>query len=114
MKHASIVANIGVFTVLFVGHIFAAAMDFDVLFRLIATSITFQTVFFGTVSILLGTSMSRSHRRETNRFSFIVALPLSVGLGWAYGGMQWQFLPLVVVVVPTLLSHLAVDVLLRR
>ncbi|MDB2637292.1 hypothetical protein N9Y01_01995 [Candidatus Poseidonia alphae] len=114
MKHASIVANMGVFTFLFVGHIIAAAMDFEVLFRIIATSITFQIVFFGSVSILLGKAMPRVHRRETNRFSFILALPLSVGLGWAYGGMEWQFLPLVVVVAPTLLSHLVVDVLLRR
>ena len=114
MKHTSIVANAGVFSVLFVGHIITAAMDFDVLFRLIATSITVQTMFFGSVSILLGPAMSRAHRRETNRFSFLLALPLSVGLGWAYGGMEWQFIPVVLVVIPTVLSHLTVDLLLHR
>jgi hypothetical protein len=114
VKHKSIVLNTGIFGILFVGHIFAAAMDADVLFRIIATSITFQIILFGSVSIFLGQSARRVHRRQTNRLSFLVALPLSVGLGWAYGGMEWQLIPVAVIVFPTLLSHLVVDVMLRR
>ena len=114
MKHNSIILNIGIFGILFVGHIFAAALDADVLFRIIATFITFQIILFGSFSISLGQFAPRVHRRQTNRLSLIVALPLSIGLGWAYGGMEWQLIPVAVIVFPTLLSHLVVDVMLRR
>ena len=99
---------------LFVSHIVAAAMDQDVLFRLIAITITFQILFFGPVSCLIDSQSTRTLRREINRSSVMVALPLSFGLAWAYGGMEWGVLPILLVVIPTAVIHAVVDGLLSR
>ncbi|HJM55529.1 MAG TPA: hypothetical protein QGI72_04705 [Poseidonia sp.] len=114
MRWSALLLNLGLFSILFLAHIGAAAMDFDILFRLIATSITLQILFFGPVSILIGSQKPRFLRRELNRFSFIIALPLSIGLGWAYGGMEWSIFHVISVVFPTIIVHMTMDSLLRR
>lgn len=114
VKQPALLLNCCLFSMLFLSHIVAAAMNLDVLFRLIATAITFQIIFFGPFSILIGPTKPRALRREINRLSFMVALPLSFGLAWAYGGMDWSVLPIISVVVPTIIIHAGVDGLLNR
>ena len=71
-----------IFLALFIAHIIAAANDFDMLFRVIATIITIQTMFAGLVLHLLDGDV---------RHARLPVIALSVGLGWAYAGMQMEW-----------------------
>tara|TARA_B100000767_G_scaffold178645_1_gene166855 strand:- start:1485 stop:1823 length:339 start_codon:yes stop_codon:yes gene_type:complete len=68
-----------VFIILFVSHIIAAANDLQLLFQVIATLITIQTLFAGLILQLLGGNVL--HARAP-------VVVLSAGLGWAYAGME--------------------------
>ena len=77
------------FVTLFIAHIVAAANDLDLLFRIIASIITIQTMFAGLVLHFL--NGDARHARYP-----VVAL--SAGLGWAYAGMtlDWMILAWVI------------------
>ena len=74
-----------VFTVLFVSHIIAAANDLQLIFQVIASLITIQTLFAGLILHILGGDVRHA------RFPVVA---LSAGLGWAYAGMEpsWTIL----------------------
>ena len=74
-----------VFVTLFIAHIIAAANDFDIIFRVIAATITIQTLFAGLILHWLGGKCNHA------RYPVIA---LGAGLGWAYAGMQlsWTIL----------------------
>ena len=80
------------FVALFIAHIFAAANELDLLFRIIAGIITIQTLFAGLILHLIGGKCIHA------RYPVIA---LGVGLGWAYAGMQlsWTILIWVIAVV---------------
>ncbi len=82
----------GIFVTLFVSHIIAAANELDLLFRIIASIITIQTLFAGLILHLIGGKCIHA------RYPVIA---LGMGLGWAYAGMQlsWTILIWVVAVV---------------
>ena len=85
-----------IFCTLFVGHIIAAARDYDVLFRIIATLITSMTMFVGLVMHLLCISFKESRGFVVGRYA---SVPLSAALGWAYAGMEFSFfIPIWVIV----------------
>ena len=73
------------FVTLFVAHIIAAANDLDLLFRIIASIITIQTMFAGLVLHFL---------KGDARHARYPVVALSAGLGWAYAGMalDWMIL----------------------
>ena len=77
------------FVALFVAHIIAAANDLDLLFRIIASIITIQTMFAGLVLHLL---------KGDARHARYPVIALSAGLGWAYAGMtlDWMILAWVI------------------
>ena len=85
-----------IFLALFIAHIIAAANDFDMLFRVIATIITIQTMFAGFFLHLLGGDA---------RHARLPVIALSVGLGWAYAGMQMEWNILLWVVGAILLQY---------
>ena len=68
-----------VFIALFVSHIMAAANDLQLIFQVIATLITIQTLFAGLILHILGGDVRHA------RFPVVA---LSAGLGWAYAGME--------------------------
>ncbi len=70
---------------LFIAHIIAAANDFDLLFRIIASIITIQTMLAGLVLHLL---------KGDARHARYPVVALSTGLGWAYAGttLDWMIL----------------------
>ena len=74
-----------VYIVLFVSHIIAAASDLQLIFQVIATLITIQTLFAGFFLHLLRGNVL--HAR-------VPVVVLSAGLGWAYAGMEpsWTIL----------------------
>ncbi len=71
-----------IFLALFISHILAAANDLQLLFRIIATIITFQTMFAGLCLHIL---------KGDVRHARAPVVALSAGLGWAYAGMSPSF-----------------------
>jgi len=87
-----IVLSALVYVLLFIGHIVAAANDFDTLFRTLAILITIQTFLVGPSIILFEKSCDYHSAMRTG---MIISIPLALGLGWAYAGMglHWTMLP---------------------
>jgi dipeptide/tripeptide permease len=90
--------NLGTFAGLFAMHVVAASLEWHLLFRLVALSITFQIFFFGPLTVWIQDAPSRLERRRTNGMATIPALPLTLGLAWAYGGMSWNIFTVIVFV----------------
>ena len=105
----AVLFSAGIYATLFVAHILAAANDADVLFRSIATMITIQTFFLGGTFLFFLIHSDQSIRRDAFQIGALISLPLSVGLGWAYAGMQWNpmilVFPLVTIVTHFLLRY---------
>ena len=83
-----IIISASVYIVLFVGHIFAAANDFDLLFSLIAIAITLHTIFCGLVIIILSRLKSTEEQFFANKIGYVISIPLTIGLSRAYSGME--------------------------
>ena len=83
-----IIISASVYIVLFVGHIFAAANDFDLLFSLVAIAITLHTIFCGLVIILLSRFESTEEQLFANKIGYVISIPLTIGLSRAYSGME--------------------------
>ena len=75
-----------IFSLLFVLHIVFAANDLDFLFRLVAIMLSGMIFFCGPCLIFLEKSNVRYSL--VYNIGIIVSCPLSIGLGWAYGGMS--------------------------
>ena len=90
MPWKAFVVNLSAFALLFAIHVVAASLEWDLIFRLVALSITFQILFFGPLTVVIQDAPSRHERRRTNGMATFVALPLALGLAWAYGGMSWD------------------------
>ncbi len=103
----AVLFSAGIYATLFVAHILAAANDATVLFRSIATMITIQTFSLGGTFLFFLVHSGQSVRRDAFQIGTFISLPLSVGLGWAYAGMQWNpmilVFPLVAIVTHFLL-----------
>ena len=85
-----------VFTFLFVSHILAAANDYDILFRMIASLITLQVIFTGLLFHKLGMEVSQAR---------IPVLLLSAGLGYAYLGMNIRIQILIFVILGVIVQY---------
>lgn len=83
-----IIFSASVYIVLFVGHIFAAANDYDLLFSLIAIAITLHTIFCGLVIIILSRLKSIEEKFFANKIGYVISIPLTIGLSRAYSGME--------------------------
>ena len=72
-----------IYVSLFSAHIVAAANDWEIMFRIIATIITLQTMLAGLCIHFLKGDVK--HAR-------LPVVALSAGLGWAYAGMNenWE------------------------
>ncbi len=105
----ALLMNLAGFGLLFVLHIVFAAQGMDLLFSFVAVLISLQVMMFGPLTVVLEGANPRTQRRQTNRVSFLVALPLSFGLAWAYGDMAWSLSAVGMVVGLTLLFHGALD-----
>ena len=81
---------------LFIAHIIAAANDLDLLFRIIASIITIQTMFAGLVLHFL---------KGNARHARYPVVALSAGLGWAYAGMTLHWMILLWVIGAILLQY---------
>ena len=86
-----IIISASVYIALFVGHIFAAANDYDLLFSLIAIAITLHTIFCGLVIISLSRLKTTDEQLFANKIGYIISIPLTVGLSRAYSGMEINY-----------------------
>jgi hypothetical protein len=105
----ALMVNAGLVGVLFALHIVFAVLDWDLAFSLVALSISAQIVCFGPLTVMMAAESDRTKRRQLNRQASLVALPLALGLGWAYGGMAWSWLPVSTVFALTVAVHTALD-----
>ena len=105
----ALLGNITVFALLFGLHIVFASQDMEVAFSIVAVFISLQVVLFGPLTVVLERAPQRQQRRKTNRVGFLVALPLSFGLAWAYGGMSWSVPVVLVVLSATVFLHAGLD-----
>lgn len=101
-----VVISAGVFALLFLLHIVAAANDMDAFFRIIAILITAQILFCGfSIQILSGLN-ELADKKAMNRIGLLISIPLSIGLGRAYAGMEFD-VTVLFWVFATLILHLS-------
>ena len=101
-----VVLSAGFFALLFLLHIVAAANDMDVFFRMIAILITAQILFCG-FSIQISSGLNELADKKTmNRIGLVISIPLSIGLGRAYAGMEFD-VTVLFWVFATLILHLS-------
>ena len=99
-----------IFSLLFVLHIVFAANDLDFLFRLVAIMLSGMIFFCGPCMVFL--EKSKVRYSLVYNIGIIVSCPLSIGLGWAYGGMSTSvyigLFPLVTLIIHYLIkkSHI--------
>ena len=75
-----------VFSTLFVAHIIAAANEWDFVFRIIVTLVTIQTMLVGLICHFVGSQFGE----KSLLLGRWACIPLSLGLGWAYTGMEYS------------------------
>ena len=75
-----------IFSLLFGLHIVFAATNLDFLFRLVAIMLSGMILFCGPCLVYLEKSKKRFSL--VYNIGMIISCPLSIGLGWAYGGMS--------------------------
>tara|TARA_B100000676_G_C17765487_1_gene673871 strand:- start:63 stop:422 length:360 start_codon:yes stop_codon:yes gene_type:complete len=93
------------FVVLFATHIIFAAINNDVLFRIVVICITILTFFAGPICALIESEHTRFGASFTHGMA--LSLPLSTGLGWAYNGMSAGF-EMVIFPILSVFIHLAI------
>ena len=91
-----------IFSLLFVLHIVFAATNLEFLFRLVAIMLSGMIFFCGPCLVYLDESTVRYS--SVYNIGMIVSCPLSIGLGWAYGGMSTS-LSMVLFPMITLIIH---------
>tara|TARA_B100001250_G_scaffold410981_1_gene438561 strand:+ start:1674 stop:2021 length:348 start_codon:yes stop_codon:yes gene_type:complete len=89
------------YALLFLSHIFFAANDMMILFRIVAIVITFMTFFAGLMFVFLEKDDSRFV--DSYHHGFLFSIPLSIGLGWAYGDMGVTILMLIFPIISVVL-----------
>jgi len=88
------------YSLLFVLHIIFAANDLDILFRLVALLLVAMTFFCAPLLWAIDSSMFHSER-----IGFMMSVPLSAGIAYAYTGMEFQFDATLLAIFATTLTH---------
>ena len=88
-----------VYSLLFVLHIVFAANDLD-LFRFVALLLVAMTFFCAPLLWLIDSSMNHSER-----IGYIVSIPLSIGIAYAYTSMNFQIDATLLALLATSLTH---------
>ena len=94
------------FASLFLIHILLAANGYMTLFKIVAILITIQIIAVGPTIILFGQINNIQTKIVALKIGLIIAIPLNVGLGWAYAGMAISVAWMVAFPVLTTVLHL--------
>ncbi|DAC29204.1 MAG TPA: hypothetical protein HA327_05535 [Candidatus Poseidoniaceae archaeon] len=94
-----------IFSSLFMLHILFAANDLEGLFRVVVLLIAIMTFFSGPICVVI--EPVKEQYKSTYFHGLILSMPLSTGLGWAYGdrsaGLEMILFPVI-----TLVIHIAI------
>ena len=82
-----ILISASLFTSLFLIHILLAANGYMTLFKIIAILITIQLIAVGPTIILFGQINNLKTKIVALKIGLLIAIPLNIGMGWAYAGM---------------------------
>ena len=82
-----ILISASLFASLFLTHILLAANGYMALFKIVAIVITIQLIAVGPTIILFGQIDNLKVKIFALKIGLVIAIPLNIGLGWAYAGM---------------------------
>jgi len=88
------------YSLLFVLHIVFAVNDLNLLFRFVALLLVAMTFFCAPLLWLIDSSMNQSER-----IGYIVSIPLSIGIAYAYTNMNFQIDATLLALLATSLTH---------
>jgi len=93
------------YAVLFAGHIFTAAQNYERAFQVVAGLITVMTFSVAIWIQIIGKFSVIEQKIRANTTGFIFGLPLSVGLSWAYSEQSFDVWTTILFLVLTTLTH---------
>ncbi|MAE79916.1 MAG: hypothetical protein CL967_09185 [Euryarchaeota archaeon] len=93
------------YAVLFAGHIFTAAQNYERAFQVVAGLITVMTFSVAIWIQIIGKFSEIEQKIRANTTGFIFGLPLSVGLSWAYSEQSFDVWTTILFLVLTTLTH---------
>jgi hypothetical protein len=102
------------YAALFLAHIVAAAKDSDAAFRTIVVLITILTFSVGVCIRFIGRIKNSDVKLRANIIGLRFALPLSVGLSWAYAEQSFNIMLTLLFLAVTVAVHFGDRTLLRR
>ena len=82
-----ILISASLFASLFLTHILLAANGYMASFKIVAIVITIQLIAVGPTIILFGQIDNLKVKIVALKIGLVIAIPLNIGLGWAYAGM---------------------------
>ena len=94
----------GSYVILFVLHILFAANDLDVLFRIVAMMLVCMTFLCGPLLWFLDRDTS-STSPDQSKLGFAISLPLSLGIAYAFTGMEFELTASIIALLLTSFTH---------
>ena len=94
------------FSSLFLIHIVLAANGYMTLFKIVAILITINVIAVGPTIVIFGQISNVQTKTIALKIGLIIAIPLNIGLGWAYAGMVFSIAWMAPFVVLTSALHL--------
>ena len=94
----------GLYVGLFVLHIVFAANDLDTLFRIVAFILVAMTFLCGPALWSIN-SILDSHQMNSAVYGYLISLPLSVGIAYAYTDMHFEVGASLIALSLTSLTH---------
>lgn len=108
-KDASVVQTVVitavVYALLFAAHIVAAANDWTLVFRVIASSLTVMTFLLGWCLAWMLKDENSEIRKHAHNIGSWISIPLAIGLAYAYAGQTFNISLSAAFVVLTLATH---------
>ena len=100
-----ILLSASLFVSLFLIHIVLAANGYMTLFKIVAILITIHAIAVGPTIVIFGQINDVQTKTIALKIGLIIAIPLKIGLGWAYAGMMFSITWMVPFVVLTIALH---------
>ena len=94
-----------VYAILFAAHIVAAAKDWTLLFRVIATSLTCMTFLLGWCIAWMLNNGNLEMRKRGHSIGTWISIPLAIGLAYAYADQSFDVALSAAFVTLTLATH---------
>ena len=95
-----------IFCIDFLLHILFAALNWNLMFRIIAYEIALVVHAVGPLALLFGGPRNELAQNQAMKFGLILAMPLSMGYWWAVNDMSWAMWVPVTTLIPIAL-HMA-------